>query len=82
MMATWKMEPALQPPEKDCDFMLKLDELMNPVRTEECREMSRQVQQQAQALNPITPESLSNWGGDHDLILANGSSMSPLAGWM
>lgn len=76
------MEPALLPAEKDCDFMLKLDDLMDPGRTEQCYEMSRQVQQQAQAQNPITPESLSNWGGDQDLILANLNSMSPLPGWM
>lgn len=82
ILATWKMEPALLPAEKDCDFMLKLDDLMDPGRTEQCYEMSRQVQQQAQAQNPITPESLSNWGGDQDLILANLNSMSPLPGWM
>ncbi|KAL8408023.1 hypothetical protein RB594_006720 [Gaeumannomyces avenae] len=82
MLATWKAEPAaFQPPEKECEFSLRLDLLMDPVRAEEGCEFSRQAQQQVPGQNPITPESLSNWGGDHDLILANLNSMSPPTNW-
>lgn len=77
MLATWKMEPALQPSEKECEFTL--DVLMDPARTDEICE--RQAQQQALGQNPITPESLSNWGVDHDLILANLDSTSPPTNW-